>query len=136
MNRRSGLGRGITSLIPLADTAAEDGAVTTLAEIAVADITPNPHQPRVHFDEESLAELAASIEQLGVLQPILVRPVDDGYQLIAASGAGERRSAPGSPRCRRSSGARTTSAPSNRPSSRTSIATTSRRSKRRPPSSN
>ena len=88
MNRRSGLGRGITSLIPLADTApAEDGSATTLAEIPVADITPNPHQPRVHFDEESLAELAASITQLGVLQPVLVRPVDDGYQLIA----GERR---------------------------------------------
>ena len=88
MNRRSGLGRGITSLIPLADTAsAEDGSVTTLSEIPVADIAPNPHQPRVHFDEESLAELAASIAQLGVLQPILVRPVDDGYQLIA----GERR---------------------------------------------
>jgi ParB family chromosome partitioning protein len=88
MNRRSGLGRGITSLIPLADTTpADDGSATTLAEIAVADIRPNPHQPRVHFDEESLAELAASIAQLGVLQPILVRPVDDGYQLIA----GERR---------------------------------------------
>jgi ParB family chromosome partitioning protein len=86
MNRRSGLGRGITSLIPLADTA-EDGSATTLTEIPVADITPNPHQPRVHFDEESLAELAASIAQLGVLQPILVRPVDGGYQLIA----GERR---------------------------------------------
>jgi ParB family chromosome partitioning protein len=88
MNRRSGLGRGITSLIPLADTApVEDGSATTLAEIPVAEISPNPHQPRVHFDEESLAELAASITQLGVLQPILVRPVDGGYQLIA----GERR---------------------------------------------
>jgi ParB family chromosome partitioning protein len=89
MNRRSGLGRGITSLIPLAETApAEPGSSTTvLAEIPVADISPNPHQPRVHFDEESLAELAASITQLGVLQPLLVRPVDGGFQLIA----GERR---------------------------------------------
>jgi ParB family chromosome partitioning protein len=89
MNRRSGLGRGITSLIPLAETGpAEPGSSTTvLADIPIADITPNPHQPRVHFDEESLAELAASITQLGVLQPLLVRPVDGGFQLIA----GERR---------------------------------------------
>jgi ParB family transcriptional regulator, chromosome partitioning protein len=88
MNRRSGLGKGITSLIPLADTApADEGGPPALAELPVADITPNPHQPRVHFDEESLSELASSIAQLGVLQPVLVRPVDGGYQLIA----GERR---------------------------------------------
>jgi ParB family chromosome partitioning protein len=55
----------------------------------VGDITPNPNQPRVHFDEESLSELTASIQQIGVLQPILVRPADSGtgYELIA----GERR---------------------------------------------
>ena len=58
-----------------------------LTEIPVADITPNPNQPRVHFDEEALGELADSIAQVGLLQPILVRRVDDGYQLIA----GERR---------------------------------------------
>jgi ParB family chromosome partitioning protein len=58
-----------------------------LVEISVADITPNPHQPRVHFDEETLGELAASITQLGVLQPVLVRRVGDTFQLIA----GERR---------------------------------------------
>ena len=50
-------------------------------------VVPNPYQPRVHFDEETLGELAASIAELGVLQPILVRRVDDRYQLIA----GERR---------------------------------------------
>ena len=48
---------------------------------------PNPFQPRVHFDEDTLGELAASIAELGVLQPILVRRVDERYQLIA----GERR---------------------------------------------
>jgi ParB family chromosome partitioning protein len=55
----------------------------------VAEISPNPHQPRVHFDEESLIELASSIAQIGVLQPILVRAVagQASYQLIA----GERR---------------------------------------------
>jgi ParB family chromosome partitioning protein len=88
MNRRSGLGKGITSLIPLADTASPDaGGAPTLVEIPIAEITPNPHQPRVHFDEETLGELAASIAQLGVLQPLLVRPTPRGYQLIA----GERR---------------------------------------------
>src|SRR5690606_30437531 len=63
----------------------EGGAV--LQDIPVADITPNPNQPRVHFDEESLAELTASVQQIGVLQPVLVRPVEGGFELIA----GERR---------------------------------------------
>lgn len=89
MARRSGLGKGLGSLIPSdAGVAAGEGAQTAvLREIEVASISPNPHQPRVHFDEESLAELAASIAQIGVLQPILVRPVGDGFELIA----GERR---------------------------------------------
>jgi ParB family chromosome partitioning protein len=88
MNRRSGLGRGLGSLIPHAggdSEAADGGAIFT--EIPVADVTPNPNQPRVHFDEETLGELSASIAQIGLLQPILVRRVGDGYQLIA----GERR---------------------------------------------
>ena len=55
--------------------------------MSIDEIIPNPLQPRVHFDEESMAELATSISHVGVLQPILVRPVDGGYQLIA----GERR---------------------------------------------
>ena len=54
-----------------------------LIDIPVADITPNPHQPRVHFDEESLSELTASIQQIGVLQPVLVRPVAVGNRLRA-----------------------------------------------------
>lgn len=87
MTRRSGLGKGLSSLIPQAEHVAVDGVAPVLTEIAVGAISPNPHQPRVHFDEESLAELAASIGQIGVLQPVLVRRVDDGYQLIA----GERR---------------------------------------------
>jgi ParB family chromosome partitioning protein len=59
-----------------------------LEDIPVASIVPNPHQPRVHFDEESLSELAASIREIGVLQPVLVRSTGDGtYELIA----GERR---------------------------------------------
>jgi ParB family transcriptional regulator, chromosome partitioning protein len=87
MNRRSGLGRGLGSLIPHAGAEPDDTGTPALTEIAVAAISPNPNQPRLHFDEESLGELADSIAQLGLLQPILVRRVDDGYQLIA----GERR---------------------------------------------
>jgi ParB family chromosome partitioning protein len=61
---------------------------SALAELAIGSIVPNPRQPREHFDEELLGSLAASIRELGVLQPILVRPVDVGtYELIA----GERR---------------------------------------------
>jgi ParB family chromosome partitioning protein len=57
-------------------------------EIPVKELVPNPNQPRVHFDEESLSDLSASIQAIGVLQPLLVRQMPDGtYQLIA----GERR---------------------------------------------
>jgi ParB family chromosome partitioning protein len=59
-----------------------------LRDLAISQIEPNPHQPRDHFDEESLVTLTASISELGVLQPVLVRPVGlDRYELIA----GERR---------------------------------------------
>jgi ParB family chromosome partitioning protein len=82
--RRSGLGKGLSSLIP-ADLES-DGAV--YRDVAVSDIEPNRFQPREHFDEETLAALAASITQVGVIQPIVVREIDEGsYELIA----GERR---------------------------------------------
>lgn len=89
MARRSGLGKGLSSLIPTAEAAAGEGDDAILTEIPIGDITPNPHQPRVHFDEESLLELTTSIQQIGILQPVLVRPADSGtgYELIA----GERR---------------------------------------------
>lgn len=89
MVRRSGLGKGLSSLIPPGEAALvdRDGAAV-LQEIPVADIRPNPNQPRVHFDEDALSELTASVQQLGVLQPVLVRPLDDGsFELVA----GERR---------------------------------------------
>lgn len=85
MSRRSGLGRGLGALIPNEVVGDRSSA---LINIPVTAIRPNPHQPRVAFDEEALAALTASIRQLGVLQPILVRPLEDGvYELIA----GERR---------------------------------------------
>lgn len=89
MARRSGLGRGLDALIPGSGDAPPVPAPTGagLAEIAVDEIVPNPHQPRSHFDEENLAALAASVRELGVLQPVLVRVVGEGYELIA----GERR---------------------------------------------
>ncbi len=88
MARRSGLGKGLSSLIPPGEAEpGESNAGAYLRDVPIGDITPNPHQPRVHFDEESIAELTASIQQLGVLQPVLVRPVGSGFELIA----GERR---------------------------------------------
>jgi ParB family chromosome partitioning protein len=86
--RLSGLGKGLGALIPADATAVVTGDQPRLIEVAVGSIVPNPHQPRVHFDEESIAELSASIREIGVLQPILVRATgDDTYELIA----GERR---------------------------------------------
>ena len=86
MTRRSGLGKGLSSLIPQGE-AVEEQDHPFYVEVPTEQVVPNPYQPRVHFDEETLGELAASIAELGVLQPILVRRVDDRYQLIA----GERR---------------------------------------------
>ncbi len=89
MARLSGLGKGLGALIPADATSVDAGDQPRLEDLPVASIVPNPHQPRVHFDEESLSELAASVREIGVLQPVLVRPgAQDGtYELIA----GERR---------------------------------------------
>ena len=83
MARRGGLGKGLGALIP----AGNPESVGGLEELPVASIRPNPYQPREHFDEEELASLAESIREVGILQPVLVRETDDGYELIA----GERR---------------------------------------------
>lgn len=85
MGRRSGLGRGLGALIPT-DITGEAGSA--LREVPVEAIAPNPHQPRSYFDEEALASLTASVAELGVLQPVLVRELGgDRFELIA----GERR---------------------------------------------
>jgi ParB family transcriptional regulator, chromosome partitioning protein len=87
VERRSGLGKGLAALIP-AEAVTNEAGTTTLQDLPVVAIEPNPNQPRVHFDEESLADLAASIREMGVLQPVLVRAAEPGrYRLIA----GERR---------------------------------------------
>jgi ParB family chromosome partitioning protein len=82
--RRGGLGKGLGALIP---AGIPEGGSGGLDELPVAAIRPNPFQPREHFDEEELASLAESIREVGILQPVLVRATDDGYELIA----GERR---------------------------------------------
>lgn len=87
MERRSGLGKGLGALIPQ-DVTAGANPRPGVREVPISQIEPNPYQPRNHFDEESLAGLTASIRELGVLQPILVREIGpDRFALIA----GERR---------------------------------------------
>ena len=85
MARKGGLGKGLGALIP--PGAAEGLGAGGYQELPVSTIRPNRYQPREHFGEEQLSALADSIREVGVLQPVLVRPADDGYELIA----GERR---------------------------------------------
>ena len=92
MKKATGLGRGLSSLFDEAVRAPREGQVELsqrggVREIDIATIRANPNQPRQHFDEVALNELAQSIADKGVLQPILLRPVADGYEIIA----GERR---------------------------------------------
>ena len=90
MAKKNVLGRGLGALI--ADAAEEpvtrEIVVSAIQELNLADIRPNPFQPRTEFDEEALSELAASIKAIGIVQPITVRAVEEGkYEIIA----GERR---------------------------------------------
>jgi ParB family transcriptional regulator, chromosome partitioning protein len=87
MARRSGLGKGLSALIPSESTGESD---SLLRVVPISHIRPNAFQPRSHFDEESMGALALSIREVGLLQPVLVRQLDDeedSYELIA----GERR---------------------------------------------
>jgi len=86
--RRCGLGKGLGALIPPGGTEGAAAETGGLDELLLASLKPNRFQPRDHFDEEALGLLADSIREVGVLQPVLVRPVGEGeYELIA----GERR---------------------------------------------
>src|SRR3954452_9996837 len=93
MARLGGLGKGLGALIPSELSELSDGGLAEddrarLIELPIDSLSPNPNQPRVHFDEEALSELAASIRAIGVLQPVLARDMGGGlYQLVA----GERR---------------------------------------------
>ncbi|MEW6770638.1 MAG: ParB/RepB/Spo0J family partition protein [Bacillota bacterium] len=82
MAKTRGLGRGLDALIPVVPEAGEE-----LRQVKVAEIRPNPRQARETWDEEGIKELAESIAEHGLLQPVVVRPLGDGYELVA----GERR---------------------------------------------
>ena len=92
--KKGGLGRGFESLIPtdLLDesfdpTASQDEQVSELRNIKIEQIAADPDQPRRHFDETALEELAASVREHGIVQPIVVTPSSTGYLIVA----GERR---------------------------------------------
>lgn len=100
MSRKTGLGRGLSALIPdnqqneenqptsRIQTDQQGTPDSSILEIATDDIKPNPNQPRTHFNEQDIKQLARSIEEHGILQPLLVSDKENGsYQLIA----GERR---------------------------------------------
>ena len=84
--RKSGLGRGLEALIPAVEEEMTT-AVQGVIEAPLSSITPNPHQPRAPIRDQDLVELAASIEEHGIIQPLIVTRVPDGYQLVT----GERR---------------------------------------------
>jgi ParB family transcriptional regulator, chromosome partitioning protein len=85
MSKHKGLGRGLDALLGGGAKARADGE---LAELSVGSLRPGKYQPRTRMDQESLRELADSIRVRGVIQPVIVRPVDDGgYEILA----GERR---------------------------------------------
>ncbi len=84
--KRSALGKGLDSLISMDDI--QTGGSSAINEIPISQIAPNPEQPRQNFDEEALGELATSIRELGIIQPLTLRSTgDNAYQIIS----GERR---------------------------------------------
>lgn len=83
--KKSGLGKGLNAL--MGEAQYETGHTAAESTMNIEEIHPNPKQPRSHFDERELEELASSIKEHGVLQPLLVRKDKKGYQIIA----GERR---------------------------------------------
>jgi ParB family chromosome partitioning protein len=88
MKDKRGLGRGLSAL--MADVRSDAGEVrpvTAEREVPIEQVRPNPNQPRRHFDQDELSELAASIREIGIIQPLVVRQVDGGYEIVA----GERR---------------------------------------------
>lgn len=92
VKKRGGLGRGLNALVSEAEyetggSAASASNATSETKLPIEDIVPNPNQPRIHFNETELRELSESIQEHGVLQPLLVRKHGNGYEIIA----GERR---------------------------------------------
>src|SRR5258706_12241076 len=92
VNRQHGLGRGLGALLSSSPAPAAPEGAAAAVELPTDAIAPNPKQPRKDFDDKALRDLAASLTQSGGLQPVVGRPVGEGYQLVA----GERpcRAAP------------------------------------------
>ncbi len=95
MGAKKGLGRSFDSLLPsemvseeFDPTASQDEKISELRQLLISEITPDPEQPRKHFDEEALGEMARSIKEHGILQPLVVVPGGKGGYVIVA---GERR---------------------------------------------
>ena len=93
MAQRKGLGKGLDALIPGGKSSAPSASTGSgggggVQQVAVEIIKRNPRQPRIHFKEEELNELAASIREHGVIQPLIVSPKNDGSFILIA---GERR---------------------------------------------
>lgn len=97
-SKKAALGRGLSAILPSQDEDDQERDETSarrerrhlagrVAEVDVTTVRPNPYQPRKNFDEDALDELAASMKELGVIQPITVRAADDGFEIIS----GERR---------------------------------------------
>ena len=86
--KQKGLGRGLDAIFGTEKPTIKATPMNHMAEIAISEIIPNPTQPRTKFDDEALQELADSIRQLGVIQPITVKKTDDGKYIIIS---GERR---------------------------------------------
>ncbi len=86
--KKRGLGRGLDALFSTPNITQQCTPMSQMAEVAIADIEPNPLQPRTDFDEEALQELATSIAELGVIQPITLKRGDNGKYIIIS---GERR---------------------------------------------
>lgn len=87
VNRQHGLGRGLGALLSASGPSAPEAAPAVAIDLPIEAIAPNPRQPRKDFDDKSLRDLSASMSQSGVLQPVVVRRLGSGYQLIV----GERR---------------------------------------------
>ncbi len=97
MSETKRLGRGLEALLG-AVSREQAEASGSLRELPIGSVLPNPYQPRTHVDEDALTELTASIEASGLLQPVIVRPRNGKFELIA----GERRSVWDGPRSRQS----------------------------------
>ena len=87
VNRQHGLGRGLGALLSSSGPAGQEAVTAAAVELPIDAIAPNPKQPRKDFNDKALHDLAASLTQSGVLQPVVVRRLGEGYQLVV----GERR---------------------------------------------